>query len=370
MNHTAAFLFSLFPANTPAWLVVAGIVVFAALFAWAVHAAIHAIACRVLKSRRDTIHSILKRSHGITLYALIVLAVSALLPLAPLSKEALDDSHRFLLAAFIVLAGWLAIVSINIILDRYARNFRIDVADNLMARKAVTQVGVLKRAIDVVLVLLTVGFALMSFDSVRQFGISLFASAGIAGIAAGLAARPFLGNLIAGMQIAITQPIRLGDVLVVNGNWGTVEEISSTYVVLKIWDWRRYIVPLSYFFDNPFENWTRTTASLIGTVMLYVDYSVPVDAVRQKLNEIVQGHRLWDGKVVNLQVTDAREGTIELRALVSAADSGKTFDLRCDVREKLVAFLLQDYPHALPRRRAEMVVENEPALKAAVSGRH
>jgi small-conductance mechanosensitive channel len=233
----------------------------------------------------------------------------------------------------------------------------VDVADNLTARKAVTQVQLVKRAIDVLLAILTIGFALMSFDSVRQFGISLFASAGVAGIAAGLAARPLLGNLIAGMQIAITQPIRLGDVLVINGNWGTVEEISSTYVVMKVWDLRRYIVPLSYFFDNPFENWTRTSSSLIGTVLLYVDYSVPVEAVRRKLTEIVHAHPLWDGQAASLQVTDAREQTIELRALVSAADSGKAFDLRCDVREKLIAFLLREYPGALPRRRA--VLEND-----------
>jgi small-conductance mechanosensitive channel len=217
----------------------------------------------------------------------------------------------------------------------------------------------LKRALDVLLLFLTAGFALMSFDSVRQFGVSLFASAGVAGIAAGLAARPVLGNLIAGMQIAITQPIRLGDVLVIQGNWGTVEEISSTYVVLKIWDWRRLIVPLSYFFDNPFENWTRSSASLIGTVMLYVDYTVPVDAVRDKLNEIVRASPLWDGQVVNLQVTDAREETVEVRALVSARDSGATFDLRCEVREKLIAFLGAEYPGALPRRRQQAAVASE-----------
>lgn len=370
MNSTAAYFFSLFPAATPAWVVVATIVVFACGFAWAVHAAAHTIVCHFLARRGGTGHSIVKRTGGITRYALIILTVSALLPLAPISKEAQDDTHRFLLAAFIILAGWLAMVSVNIGLDRYARNFKIDVADNLMARKAITQVGVLKRALDVLLVILTAGFALMSFDSVRQFGLSLFASAGIAGIAAGLAAKPVLGNLIAGMQIAVTQPIRLGDVLVVNGNWGTVEEISSTYVVMKIWDWRRYIIPLSYFFDNPFENWTRTSASIIGTVMLYVDYSVPVDAVRRKLTEITHGHPLWDGQVVNLQVTDARDQTIELRALVSASDSGKAFDLRCDVREKLIAFLLKEYPHSLPRRRAEMVLENIEDLKAVSTGAH
>jgi small-conductance mechanosensitive channel len=236
-----------------------------------------------------------------------------------------------------------------------------------MARKAATQVQLLKRVLDVLLLILTAGFALMSFDSVRQFGVSLFASAGVAGIAAGLAARPVLGNLIAGMQIAITQPIRLGDVLVIQGNWGTVEELSSTYVVLKIWDWRRLIIPLSYFFDNPFENWTRSSSSLIGTVMLYVDYAVPVDAVRTRLTEIARSSPLWDGQVVNLQVTDTREETVELRALVSARDSSSAFDLRCEVREKLIGFLREHHPEALPRRRQQAVAAEKslpPALQS------
>jgi small-conductance mechanosensitive channel len=318
------------------------------------HGILHFLVCRLFRHRRGT-HAILVRTRGITRYAMIVLGLSALLPLAPLPRAVQDGAHRVLLAAFIILAGWLTIVSLNIILERYSRKFRFDAADNLMARKAATQVQLLKRVLDVLLLILTAGFALMSFDSVRQFGVSLFASAGVAGIAAGLAARPVLGNLIAGMQIAITQPIRLGDVLVIQGNWGTVEEISSTYVVLKIWDWRRLIVPLSYFFDNPFENWTRSSASLIGTVILYVDYAVPVDAVRDKLGEIVRASRLWDGQVANLQVTDTREETVELRALVSARDSGAAFDLRCEVREKLVGFLREEHPEALPRRRQQVV---------------
>lgn len=357
MTDAAKLLFSLFPAATPPWLVVLLVLLVAFAMAWLVHAAGHLIACRFL-GHRDNVHTILKRTKGLTRFALLILVVSALLPLAPLSAAVQDEVHRILLAAFIVLAGWVAIVSVNIALDHYVRAFRVDVADNLMARKAVTQVQVLKRALDILLVLLTAGFALMSFDSVRQFGVSLFASAGIAGIAAGLAARPMLGNLIAGMQIAITQPIRLGDVLVIQGNWGVVEEISSTYVVLKIWDWRRLIIPLSYFFDNPFENWTRNSAALIGSVMLYVDYTVPVDAVRAKLAEIAKASPLWDGQVVNLQVTDAREETVELRALVSARDSGTAFDLRCEVREKLIAFLRSEYPGALPRRRTETLLEN------------
>ena len=356
MTDAAKLLFSLFPGSTPSWLVVLFVLLLALVTAWMVHAAVHLIACRFF-SHRENAHTILKRTKGLTRFALIILTVSALLPLAPLSGDARDGTHRVLLAAFIVLVGWLAIVSLNIALERYARNFRIDAPDNLTARKAATQVHLLRRALDILLILLTAAFALMSFDSVRQFGVSLFASAGVAGIAAGLAARPVLGNLIAGMQIAITQPIRLGDVLVIQGNWGVVEEITSTYVVLKIWDWRRLIIPLSYFFDNPFENWTRKSADLIGSVMLYVDYTVPVDAVRAKLKDILRATPRWDGQVMNLQVTDANEQTVELRALVSAKDSGTAFDLRCEVREKLIEFLRGEYPGALPRRRTEAFLE-------------
>lgn len=357
MSGPANYLFSLFPSSTPAWLVVAFLVAFACLFAWGLHFAAHALVCRFLPRRHEAFRVIASRTRGITRYALIVLVISALLPLAPLARDARDDAHRWLLAAFIVLAGWLAGVIIHFFLDRFGRNFRLDAPDNLMARKAVTQLGVVKRALDVLLVLLTAGFALMSFDSVRQFGVSLFASAGVAGIAAGLAARPVLGNLIAGIQIAITQPIRLDDVLVIEGNWGTVEEISSTYVVLKIWDWRRLVIPLSYFFDRPFENWTRTSASLIGSVLLHADYTVPVEAVRARLTEIARASPLWDGQVMSLQVTDASEETVELRALISAGNSAAAFDLRCEIREKLIAFLRDEYPGSLPRRRAEMQVE-------------
>ena len=354
VNRVASQLFALFPPWIPAWAVVTFVVALACLLAWGVHALLHLLVCRFFRHRAAA-QDVLIRTKAITRYGLIVLGVSALLPLAPLPRVAADSAQRVLLAAFIILAGWLTIVSLNIILDRYSRHFRINSADSLMARKARTQVALLKRALDLLLVLLTAGFALMSFDSVRQFGVSLFASAGVAGIAVGLAARPVLGNLIAGMQIAITQPIRLGDVLVIQDNWGTVEEISSTYVVLKIWDWRRLIIPLSYFFDNPFENWTRSSSSLIGTVMLYVDYAVPVDAVRARLTEIVRESHLWDGQVVSLQVTDTREETVELRALVSAKDSGAAFDLRCEVREKLVSFLREQHPEALPRRRQQVV---------------
>jgi small-conductance mechanosensitive channel len=190
--------------------------------------------------------------------------------------------------------------------------------------------------------------------------VSLFASAGVAGIVAGLAARPVLSNLFAGVQLAMTQPIRIDDSVVVENEWGTIEEITSTYVVVRLWDWRRMIVPLTYFIEKPFQNWTRETSALIGSAFIYVDYHAPVEAVREKLNEIVKQSKLWDGRVVNLQVTDAKEGTIELRCLMSANSASHAFDLRCEVREKLVDFLQKQYPAALPRQRAEVAMAEAP----------
>jgi len=194
----------------------------------------------------------------------------------------------------------------------------------------------------------------MTFPGVREYGVSLLASAGAAGLIVGLALQPVLKNLFAGIQVAMTQPIRIDDALLVEGEWGKVEEITSTYVVVRIWDLRRLILPLSYFIDHPFQNWTRESAELIGTVMLYVDYTVPVATVRQKAEEIARASPLWNGKVFNLAVTDLKERTMEIRILVSAGDSGRAFDLRCEMREKLMAFLQQDHPQVLPRLRAEL----------------
>jgi small-conductance mechanosensitive channel len=186
---------------------------------------------------------------------------------------------------------------------------------------------------------------------VRQYGLSLFASAGIAGIIAGLAARPVLSNLMAGVQLAMTQPIRLYDGVTVENEYGTVEEITSTYVVVKLWDLRRLIVPLTYFIEKPFQNWTRDTSALIGNVMLYVDYAAPVDVIRAKFSEILKQSDKCDGRIAALQVTDFKEGTMELRCLMSARTASQTFDLRCEVREKLIAFLQKEHPEALPHSR-------------------
>jgi small-conductance mechanosensitive channel len=206
-----------------------------------------------------------------------------------------------------------------------------------------------------VVVIITVAAALMTFESVKQYGVSLIASAGAAGIVVGLAARPLLTNLFAGIQIAITQPIRIGDAVIVENEWGWVEEITGTYVVIKVWDWRRLVVPLSYFLERPFQNWTRHTTDLIGSVFLWVDYTVPVNRLRAELERIAKGSKLWDGQVVNLQVVESNDRAIQLRALVSARTSPQAWDLRCEVREKLIAFLQANYPNALPKQRAEFV---------------
>jgi small-conductance mechanosensitive channel len=237
---------------------------------------------------------------------------------------------------------------------RYLLRFRLDVADNLTARKHITQVRVFKRIVDTLIIVVAVGTALMTFDSVRQYGVSLFASAGAAGLIVGLAARPLLSNLIAGVQIAVTQPIRIDDAVIVENEWGWVEEIASTFVVIRLWDLRRMVVPLSHFIEKPFQNWTREGAAILGTVTLHVDYAADVDRIRNALTQVVQESKLWDGKVVNLQVTEASPRSMELRALVSATNASLAWDLRCEVREKLIAFLKAEMPESLPRDRTEV----------------
>ncbi|HEY1630415.1 MAG TPA: mechanosensitive ion channel domain-containing protein [Rhizomicrobium sp.] len=325
---------------------------------------LQAIAYRIAERRAQhwtpLTRDILRKTRPVGRFALFLFALALALPLVPLPESAQDSGHRILVAAFILLIGWIAAVVVNIWIERYKSRLRLDVEDNLAARKAVTQIRYLGRAAILLVLLLTAGAALMSFDTVRQFGISLFASAGVAGVAVGLAARPLLSNLIAGIQIALTQPIRIDDVVVINGEWGWVEEFTSTYVVIRLWDWRRQIVPLSFFFENAFTNWTRSSASIIGTVTLFLDYSAPVERVRAKAAEIVKATPLWDGKIFNVQVSDATEHTIQLRVLASAPNSAKTWNLRCEVREALLAYIQAELPGALPVGRNLTV---SPALQ-------
>ena len=287
-------------------------------------------------------------------YVLPLLALQFVLRAAP------DDLVRIGLArqaTTIVLIGavtWLLVRVVQGLGEAVVLSRPMDVSDNLTARRIQTQTKVVTRLVSSVVALVGMGLALMTIHDVRQIGTSLLASAGVAGIAAGLAARPVLGNLMAGLQIAFSQPIRLDDVVIVEGEWGRIEEITSTYVVVKIWDERRLIVPLQWWIEHPFQNWTRSSAQLLGTIFLWVDYRMPLQPVRDTLQRVCQGSPLWDGRVCLVQVTDFSEKSMQLRCLVSTADSGKGWDLRCLVREELMTMMQRDFPEYLPRLRAEV----------------
>ncbi|WP_148863867.1 mechanosensitive ion channel family protein [Marinobacter fonticola] len=223
------------------------------------------------------------------------------------------------------------------------------------ARKVETQTRFLVRALNILLVIIGIGAALMTFESVQHMGASLLASAGVGGLILGFAARPVLSNLLAGMQIAITQPFRIDDVLYVQGEWCWVEEVTATYVVLRVWDLRRLVVPLQWFIENPFQNWSRNNSDLLGTVFLWVDYTMPVEPLREEFMRLLENSELWDGKTATVQVTDASDQAMQIRFLVSAADSSSNWNLRCGVREGLVTFIQEHYPNHLPRLRARVL---------------
>lgn len=338
----------------PYW--VPGVVVLVVLVGAALllHRVLRRVMLKLAGPERVFLRSLIARGRGPTEAAMLFGAVALSLPATYLPDWASAFLLHALLVGGIVVLGWAGLIAIGLASDIYLRRFRTDVDDNLKARTHVTQIRILRRAADTVVVLVTIAASLMTIEAVRQYGVSLFASAGAAGLILGLSARPVLSNMIAGLQIALTQPIRVEDAVVVEGEWGWIEDIASTYVVVRLWDWRRMIVPLTYFIEKPFQNWTHQTAAIIGTVLLRVDYTVPVPKVREALEAIAKASPLWNGQVVNLQVTEAGENSLELRALVSANTAPLAWDLRCEVREKLVAFLQAEQPGCLPRQRVEV----------------
>ncbi|WGD49228.1 mechanosensitive ion channel [Bradyrhizobium sp. CB1650] len=338
----------------PSWIIGLGLIAGAVLLALSGYRLAVWLLNRTFRGRFPLMHLFVERTAGPARMAACLAAVALVLPLAPLNDSIRTALMRLFVVAFIALIGWISIRVVDMSAARYLQNFR-DVTENLIARKHVTQIRVFKRVTDTIIIVITISTALMTFDSVKQYGVSLFASAGAAGIIVGLAARPLLSNLIAGVQIAITQPIRIEDAVIIENEWGWVEDIASTYVVIRLWDWRRMVVPLSYFIERPFQNWTRDTASLIGVIVLHVDYRADVPRIRRWLEDVVKQSKLWDGAVVNLQVIDADSRTIELRALVSARNAPQSWDLRCEIREKLIAFIRDEMPEALPRERAILI---------------
>ena len=249
--------------------------------------------------------------------------------------------------------AWLSISLVNVLNDYLYQIFNISKKDNIKERKIVTQIQYIKSVLIFIIILISCSLILVSFDSLKNIGVGLITSVGVLGVVIGFAAQKSFSNLLAGFQIAFTQPIRIDDVVVVEKEWGRVEEITLTYVVVCIWDQRRLILPISYFIDNPFQNWTRTSAEVWGTVFFYVDYKIPILEIKQEFHKILESSELWDKKVGVLQVTDTTEKTMELRGIVSAKDSPQLWDLRCYVREKMIEYIQKHYPDSLPKTRLE-----------------
>lgn len=296
-------------------------------------------------------------------FALPLLLLIPALEATPLQGRWLEGSLRMLHIGLTACFIWLLVRAVAAGEQAILRDHPMEVADNLEARRVQTQTRVLSRVLMGAIILVGISLILLTFPMVRQIGTALLASAGIIGLVAGIAAKPVFGNLIAGLQIALTQPIRLDDVVIVEGEWGRVEEIGSSYVVVRIWDERRMVVPLTWFIENPFQNWTRRSADLLGTAFLWLDYRAPIAAIRAELERICKGEALWDGRVCVTQVTETTDHTLQVRLLVSARNSGDAFDLRCIVRERMLDFLAREHPQALPRTRAELLQQPDPGLR-------
>jgi small-conductance mechanosensitive channel len=342
--------------DTRTLLISGAILAGAIAVALVVHFVVFFVAERILRREGKSTESLFtRRAQKSTRLIFPLLALVLAIPLAPLPQTLKSSLQHALGLGVIAMVGWVIVILTelggNIVFARYS----MDSPDNLSARRIRTQTQVLQRIIALTVSIVTAAIMLMTFPEIRHVGMSLLASAGLAGLIVGMAARSTLSNLIAGIQVALTQPIRIEDAVVLEGEWGWIEEINTTYVVVRLWDLRRLVVPLSYFIEKPFQNWTRTTANLLAVVMIYADYSVPVQELRAELRRILEMTDLWDKRTWALQVTDATESTIQIRALMSARNGPAAFDLRCYVREGLVQFLQDKYPHALPKHRQELI---------------
>ena len=284
-------------------------------------------------------------------YFLPFVFMESVLPFMRLSviyNHYLDKIIQLLL---IISFGFILIRVVKLFEDYITIHYDITKTDNLKERKVRTQIHFIRKLLILIIVLLTIGAVLLSFESLRKLGAGLLTGVGVGGIIIGFAAQKSLGNLLAGFQIALTQSIRIDDVLVVESEWGRVEDITLTYVVLKIWDERRLILPITYFIEKPFQNWTRIGSAITGTVFIHMDYSLPLEPLRKEFIRLLENNPLWDGRIKAMQVTDAKVHTMEIRALMSARNSSDAFDLRCNIREKLIAFIQETYPESLPQHR-------------------
>jgi len=319
----------------------------------------HALVFRLLRrwARHESaffVQSLVRRGDGPTRWIFPLLALLAVLPGLPLPEKLLAAFEHIAGLSLIAAIAWLIILSVDILSDVLSGRYRVDVADNLLARRIQTQLKMLHSIVVALVSIVTLAIMLMTFPTIKHIGVSLLASAGLATLVVGMAMKGTLSNIIAGVQIAFSQPFRIEDAVVVEGEWGWIEEIGTMYVVVRIWDLRRLVLPLSYFLDHPFQNWTRTNAQLLANCYVYGDYTIPVEAVRAELRRICEATKLWAGKVCVLQVTDLQQATVQLRALMDARNSSDAWDLRCLVREKLIDFIQKNYPGSLPRYRGDL----------------
>lgn len=332
----------------------AGFLAGAIILALVAHAIVFWILHRLARRKGSVVgHSLVSHGERPTRWIFPLFAVLVILPGLPLPSKAMDAMEHITGLGLIAASAWLVILVVEIFSDLLSGRYRIDVANNLEARRIQTQLQMLHRVVVILVTLITIAIMLMTFPAIKHIGESLLASAGLATLVVGIAMKGTLSNLIAGIQIAFAQPFRIEDAVVIEGEWGWIEEIGTMYVVVRIWDLRRLVVPLSYFLDHPFQNWTRTGADLLAHCYIYTDYSVPIEALRAELRKICESTKLWNGKVCVLQVSQLEQFTVQLRALMDARNSSDAWDLRCLVREGLINFLHTNYPGSLPRYRGD-----------------
>lgn len=339
-------------ADIPALSLIAAAMA-AAVASWGVHRAGAAVLQRLTRGMPVT-STVVRFIRSAARWWLLFVALQLVWQGAPNDMRWIEGIRHINSVLLLLSLTWVALRAVAGVAQGVIDQHPLNVVDNLQARRIHTQTRVLSRTVMVLIGLAGVALMLMTFPGARQFGTSLLASAGVVGLVAGMAAQPVFGNLIAGLQLALAQPIRIDDVLIVEGEWGRVEAITGTYVVLAIWDQRRLIIPLRWFIENPFQNWTRTNSEIIGTVFLWVDYRLPLEPLRAEARRLCEAAPEWDGRLCKLQVTDTSEKSMQLRLLATAADSGRAWDLRCFLREGLIAFIAREYPQYLPVTRTEL----------------
>jgi small-conductance mechanosensitive channel len=343
----------------------AGILAFAIVAALVIRLAVFWLLRRLARRKGAVLgHSLVSHSERPTRWIFPLLAVLCVLPGLPLPAILMLALEHITGLGLIAAIAWLVVLVIEVISDVVTGRYRIDVEDNLAARRIQTQFQMVHRVAIFLVTVVTLAVMLMTFPAIKHIGMSILASAGVASLIVGVSMKDTLANLIAGVQIAFAQPFRLGDAVVVENEWGWIEEIGMMYVVVRIWDLRRLVLPLSYFLSHAFQNWTRTSADLLGSVFIYTDYTVPIEPIRAELRKICESTKLWKGQVCVVQVSDACQNTMQLRALVDARNSSDQWDLRCLVREKLIDFIQKNYPGSLPRYRGDfdMKAESKPML--------